>query len=84
MRPLCALAAMALVLSLAACGKDGPAKADAVYSDPKMDAVLFDPLLTDTDLSQQNRRNAAVEPGGPADSARPGPYPEEKPPVSRR
>ena len=74
---------MILACLLAACGKDGPARPDAVYPDPKMDAVLFDQLLTDTDLSQQNRRNAAVEPGGPADGLLPGPYPDEKPPLSR-
>lgn len=65
-----------LALTVAACDSEPALVPDAVNSDPKMDAVLFLPIMVDPDLSQQNRRNIAVEPGGPIDTALPGPFPK--------
>lgn len=78
MHPLRA-ASLPVLLSLAACHAPAETKADVVYPDPKMDAALFEPLMTDPDLSQLSRRNIAVEPGGPADRSLPGPFPSENP-----
>lgn len=64
---------------LAACQKPAEVTADAVYPDPKMEAALFEPIMTDPDLSQLSRRNIAVEPGGPVDRSLPGPFPSESP-----
>jgi hypothetical protein len=79
MHPLRA-APLPVLLSLAACHAPADTKPDAVYPDPKMEAALFEPIMTDPDLSQLSRRNIAVEPGGPVDHSLPGPFPSESPP----
>jgi len=68
---------------VAACGVQPQAERDAVYDDPKMDLVLFEPIMIDPDLSQQNRRMVVVEPGGVADTSLPGPFPKEPGQASR-
>jgi len=67
------------ILLLAACDQPGSVTPDAVNPDTRMDAVLLEPIMIDPDLSQMDRRNAVLEPGGPADPSLPGPYEPKKP-----
>lgn len=64
-------ALMALVMTLAACGQDAETvvKKDAV--DPAIGAALADQIMVDPDLAGQNRGNAALTGGGPADGSLP-------------
>ena len=70
---------LTLAFGVAACDDERTFAPDAVNPDPRMDAVLFLPIMVDPDLSQQNRRNVAVEPGGPVDASMPGAFPKPAP-----
>lgn len=60
--------ALALALTLAACGE--PAERErAQVQDPAMTEAIEGQLMVDPDLTQQNMRNFAVVPGSPAEPA---------------
>lgn len=74
MRAARLLSALALSLTLAACGS-APLEQDKTPLDPLMAEALEGQLMVDPDLSQQNLRNLAIVPGGPVDPALPLPDP---------
>ena len=59
-----------LALAMASCGES---KGDAPLAptDPAVSAALADPIMVDPDLASQNRGNAALSGGGPADGSLP-------------
>lgn len=62
-RPLIPLA---LLVALAACGKGKPDDSALAGRDPAVAGALSDPVMADPDLTVQNRGNAALSGGGPA------------------
>lgn len=64
-------AALAAMLALAACGQDKPDDSALAGRDPAVAGALADPLMTDPDLASQNRGNAALSGGGPANGEMP-------------
>ncbi|ABD25383.1 hypothetical protein Saro_0938 [Novosphingobium aromaticivorans DSM 12444] len=62
----------ALGLALSGCGS-APAEPEHPPLDPVMAEALQGQLMVDPDLTQQNLRNLAIMPGGPADPAAPLP-----------
>lgn len=67
--------ALLLSIPLCACGTETQ-RAVVTNDDPIMAEALEGQLLVDPDLSQQNMRNYAVLPSGPADHALPVPDPD--------
>lgn len=63
-----------LSLALAACGSP-QVEQDGEPLDPLMAEALQGQLMVDPDLSQQNLKNLAIDPGGPRDPALPLPDP---------
>jgi len=63
-----------LSLALAACGSP-QVEHDGEPLDPLMAEALQGQLMVDPDLSQQNFKNLAIDPGGPRDPALPLPDP---------
>lgn len=59
-----------LALAAAGCG-DGRNDARRAPTDPAVSAALADPIMVDPDLASQNRGNAALSGGGPADGSLP-------------
>lgn len=74
------LYALAPAILLAACN-EAPEERRADARDPLMTEAIEGQIMVDSDLSQQNARNMAVMPGGPADPARP--LPDAAPDITR-
>ncbi|MFN3517472.1 MAG: hypothetical protein ACK4YM_09975 [Novosphingobium sp.] len=62
---MAATVAATLALALSACGKD-QGQAERENRDPAVTAALSDPIMTDPDLTSQNRADSALSGGGPA------------------
>ena len=60
-----------LVLALAACGGAKQAQQGALDEDPALTGALGDQIMVDPDLAGQNRGNAALGGGGPANGELP-------------
>lgn len=61
----------ALALALGACGGASEPAAKNAESDPALTSALADQIMVDPDLASQNRGNAALSGGGPADGSLP-------------
>ncbi len=68
LKPICLFP---LVLALAACGSDKQADQAAADQDPALTGALGDQIMVDPDLAGQNRGNAALGGGGPANGELP-------------
>ncbi len=62
-----------LALALVACGQNQSAGPNAGDDDPALTGALADQIMIDPDLAGQNRGNAALSGGGPANGELPAP-----------